>query len=376
MQERKTGFMNSKDNVLFQACRRGRRYCFAAMLLLVGLALARDVRAQDQAKLPSQPEPGPQAGVARAPLEGAEIKSQPVLKIEPLTEPSSAKARAGSPSTLTITRERLTEPALLPSGDERARELSRAMQNRLGSTVSPAEARSLLNAGSRQTPEKLATMKNAGRAVLDADRARLGGPQLAAPARLSANDLDKHVPRKLAVAPLPSAPPKPVVDCEKNSRIDELRAKAAAETEPASRDRLLLVLAGNHVGQGDWQAAKTIYDQLAATSNDPAVLEAVRRNLLVVDKKLEALGETDPGRKERLELDLAAIHHDLGHEQASKRICRELVKTARDETVREEAVRLHNTTDQPTQLPAPPGATPPGQDKTGKTGASGKGGAQ
>jgi len=70
------------------------------------------------------------------------------------------------------------------------------------------------------------------------------------------------------------------------------------------------------------------------------VLEAVRKNLRVTDKKLEALAETNPARKEKLELELATIHHDLGHDRASKRISQELTKKAGDETVRKSAADL------------------------------------
>jgi hypothetical protein len=83
-------------------------------------------------------------------------------------------------------------------------------------------------------------------------------------------------------------------------------------------------------------------------------LKAAQRNLRVVEKKLEALSETNPDRKEQLELELAAIHNDLGHEQAAKRLCRELLKSTKNETIRQDAERLLSTKIKPAQLPEPP----------------------
>ena len=125
-----------------------------------------------------------------------------------------------------------------------------------------------------------------------------------------------------------------------------------------SRDRLRLTLAGYLVGKDEWHSAKAIYDELAATSNDPAVLEASRRNLRVVDKQMEAMAESHPGRKEQLELELAALHHELGHEQASKRISRRLSGGARDETIRREATKLLETEVKLLAPPGPPGTVP------------------
>jgi len=335
--------------------------CRVLFCFVIGFAtVVHLARAQDQFKLLSQPGPGPQTATVHVPLEGAALKSSAFLKIEPLAESSGAQAKAGPRSPLTISRERLAEPALLQPGDERARELSRAMQSRLGSTLTPDQVRSLLNAGSRQTPERLATMKNAGKAVLDADRARLGATAIKESARPTSKELDQRLPRKLPLQPLPEKASGKTVACERTARSEELRAKANSETNSAARERLLLVLAGNHVGENDWLAARAIYEQLGATSNDPAVLEAVRRNLRVVDKKLEALAERDPRRREELELELAAIHQDLGHEQAAKRICRELMDSAHDESVRKAAATLHDAETRPNQLPLPPGLSPPG----------------
>lgn len=169
----------------------------------------------------------------------------------------------------------------------------------------------------------------------------------------STRQLEKVPPRKLDLLPLPARKPTVRADCRQSTRIEELKQKTQNETDPQIRERDLLLLAGKFVGQDDWEAARKIYQELQAKSNDPAVIEAVKRNLEVVDRKLAILAETDPSRKETLELELANLHRELGHERASRRIYRRLAKTAKEPTVRFQAKELLSTKSKPRRLPVP-----------------------
>lgn len=169
----------------------------------------------------------------------------------------------------------------------------------------------------------------------------------------STRQLKNVPPRKLDLLPVPTREPTVRADCRQSRRIEELKEKTQNETVPRIRERDLLLLAGKFVGQGDWEAARRIYQELQAKSNDPAIIEAVKRNLDVVNRKLAILAETDPSRKETLELDLANLHRELGHERASKRIYRRLAKTAKEPTVRSQAMELLSTKSKPRRLPVP-----------------------
>jgi len=65
------------------------------------------------------------------------------------------------------------------------------------------------------------------------------------------------------------------------------------------------------------------------------------------------LAQTDPSRKETLELELANFHRELGHERASRRIYRRLAKTAKKATVRSQAMEFLSTKSKPRRLPVP-----------------------
>ena len=169
----------------------------------------------------------------------------------------------------------------------------------------------------------------------------------------STRQLKNVPPRKLDLLPVPTMEPTVRADCRQSSRIEELKKKMQNETDPQIRERDLLLLAGKFVGQDDWEAARKIYQELQAKSNDPAVIEAVKRNLEVVDRKLAILAETNPSRKETLELELANLHRELGHERASRRIYRRLAKTAKEPTVRFQAKELLSTKSKPRRLPVP-----------------------
>jgi hypothetical protein len=176
---------------------------------------------------------------------------------------------------------------------------------------------------------------------------------MSAPAVLSRAAEASLLPPRTPVEPLRALSATNSIECERRARIDELRRAVDGEPEPGARDRLQLTLAGHLIGQNDWHAARSIYGLLAASSADPAVQEAVRRNLLVVDKKIEALAERDTVKRQRLELELARIHQRLGHERAMKRITRELKESAHEGSVREEAARLLHSQSAPAEPPSP-----------------------
>ncbi|MFX0132699.1 MAG: hypothetical protein ACFFDN_03535 [Candidatus Hodarchaeota archaeon] len=138
-------------------------------------------------------------------------------------------------------------------------------------------------------------------------------------------------------------------DCPKCKGIKELKKKIQDEKDVEIRERNLLLLAGKHVGRGDWESAQRIYKELEANSKDPAIIEAVRRNLEVVNLNIEVLAEKDPFQKEILELKLANLHREFGHYQASKRICRRLSKEAQNEQIRSQAKQLLVAKPKPTR---------------------------
>jgi hypothetical protein len=82
---------------------------------------------------------------------------------------------------------------------------------------------------------------------------------------------------------------------------------------------------------------------------------------LVVDKKLAALAAPDPTQRERLELELARLHYDLGHEQAARHLTRELARSAQAPQVREDAAKLLSAEPKATQPALPAGLAPSGQ---------------
>jgi hypothetical protein len=220
---------------------------------------------------------------------------------------------------------------------------------------------------------QLAAQRSAGRAILEADRAKINRTTTAQIRTITSKDLGNAATHKLDLAPLSPPPATKPANCERTRRIEALQKEAANETDPAKRERALLVQAGYHVGQGDWQAAKAILDGLAATSRDPIMQETVRRNLEVVNRQLAVLMEQSPVRREQLELDLAQLHADLGHEQAAKRIHRQLANTATDPVVRQTAARFLKEPPNPTQLPVLPRLKRPLEDPPAgapKTGAA------
>ena len=102
------------------------------------------------------------------------------------------------------------------------------------------------------------------------------------------------------------------------------------------------------------ESAKAIYEELEENSEDPTVLEAVQRNLEVVNQKLAILAESDPLRKEHLELELADLHRDLGHERAAKRLHSRLATDAKEQTIRSKARKMLSKKSKPGRLPVPP----------------------
>lgn len=147
---------------------------------------------------------------------------------------------------------------------------------------------------------------------------------------------------------------KRVGSTERAERLLELQKEAAAEKDPHLSQRILLTVAGYHVGDDDWDKAKEIYDQLKA-SPFPEIRATTARNLNVVERNQAILAEQDSGRREWLELDLAAVHQQYGHEKASKTLYRALEKEATQPAVRQEAAqRLASYVSPPLVLPQSP----------------------
>jgi hypothetical protein len=335
-------------------------------VFLIGLASVVMASAQD-----AVPPVSPTIHSAPVGKPSMEAKQRGVLGIEPVlthsselrwNKESSLKYQAMPPQTNGLTSPNLSVPVARPSSPANE-ELSKKLQGCLGPGFDPEKAHQLIKSAphSAEAREMLAAIKSAAKPLLHNEPISIDAPKRAEAQKSSMKHGDKVVPRKVPLEPLPAKPSHLLPDCEKTTRLDELRGKAASETNSFTRERLLLDLAGHHVGQNDWHSAKAIYDDLAAQSQDPAVLEAVRNNLRVVDKKLEALAETDPARRERLELELATIHHDLGHEQASKRISEELAQKAADESVRKDAASLLEVPPKP----LPPWSAPKGNSLKG-----------
>jgi hypothetical protein len=198
---------------------------------------------------------------------------------------------------------------------------------------------------SPQFQANLRTLRKTGQSILEADRAKANRDAPTLTRAVSAQDLEKAALRKLDEKPLPeiaSAKGDKAANCERNGRIEELEKQVAAMTDPQQRERTQLVLAGYQVGQGNWLAAQKIYQELIASSRNPAVVQAANQDLDIVNRKLTILAETNPTRREQLELDLAKVHAALGHEQAASRLYRRLAASAADPSVRNAADEMVN----------------------------------
>jgi hypothetical protein len=136
----------------------------------------------------------------------------------------------------------------------------------------------------------------------------------------------------------PGGAPGKMPGAEPALRLQELLQEAADNPDPRQAQRTLLTVAGYHVGNRDWPAAKEIYDRLKA-SPYPEIAFAVARNLDVVNRNQAILAEPDAGRREWQELDLAAVHQMYGHEKAAKTMLRSLEKAATQEEVRRQAAQ-------------------------------------
>lgn len=226
----------------------------------------------------------------------------------------------------------------------------------LGSDIDPKQVRLAKKKGPHapEFREVLSVLRSGGRSAVLADRIQPKGIN-SLNRRISAQELNNISPKKLTVAPLPTKDAMALKDCQRSRRVEELKEKTQNETDPGIREHNLLLLAGLLVGQDDWEAARAVYKELEVKSEDPAVLEAVRRNLEVVERKIAILAETDPVRKELLALELANLHRDLGHDRAAKRVYRHLATTAKEPGIRSQAMEMLSTSSKPGRLPAPPG---------------------
>jgi hypothetical protein len=344
------------------------RHLFSSTLGLsvLGILAVLKAAAQDQPPIaPAKTLPVPAQLSDMATGQGA-------LQLEPAL-PAAPGLNEVPRQSLVVPRAALqTNQALrLPTGpaNAAAQALRSQLQASLGAGMDTEALRQALlkNANAPEARGMLEAIRAASRPLLEAERTRAGGgiaANSASTATTGATDFDKVIPRKIALDPLPPLTAQTnAASCEKLSRIEELRAAVAAATDPEERDPLRLELAGFLGGQNDWLAAKTIYDDLLATSSVPGVVEAARRNLLVVDKKLQALAAPDQAQREQLELELAAIHYDLGHEPAARRLTRALAQSAQTPQVRADAAILLQANPQATQpVILPAGLVPSSQE--------------
>jgi len=129
----------------------------------------------------------------------------------------------------------------------------------------------------------------------------------------------KEPPQKLKL--------KPITPALKKTYISKSIRDAEEEynyTEYSEKD--LLLLAGKLVGNNNWKKAKQIYKYLIYKSNNTSVINAVKRNLKVVDQKLMIINETDYNKKRQLQLELMQTHEDLGHKKAARIIYNQIYK--------------------------------------------------
>jgi hypothetical protein len=204
----------------------------------------------------------------------------------------------------------------------------------------------------REFREVLNKIRNRGDVVLLADRIKPKNVRSLEHIR-KLRDLRGVIPQKPDTAPLDIMKPCVERNCRRSVSMEDLREKIRNEVEAGIRERDLLLLAGYLVGQDDWDGAKEIYEKLEANSNDPGVISAAQRNLEVTNRKLAILVESDPNRKEKLELDLANLHRDFGHDQAAKRIYHHLAKTANEAGVQSQAMKALSVESKPGRCPIP-----------------------
>jgi hypothetical protein len=151
----------------------------------------------------------------------------------------------------------------------------------------------------------------------------------------------KNQPLPGAMASLnPDPPERPAVNpaTEREIRMQELLAEVATEQDPHIAQRTQLTIAGYQVGNGDWTAARKTFFELTA-SPYPEVRYAALRNLEVADRNLELANEQDAERREWLQLNLAQLHQNYGHEKTAKTMLRSLQANATQQAVREQAAQ-------------------------------------
>ncbi len=119
--------------------------------------------------------------------------------------------------------------------------------------------------------------------------------------------------------------------------IESLRHSINSDTNSKTRERNQLLLAGMLIGKDDWYSAQLIYEDLMKQSADPLVLEAVKRNLQIVNQKLQIETTVNLENKQLLELKLAEIHTSFGQNSAAKRIYERIFTSAVTDEIREVA---------------------------------------
>ena len=333
----------------------------------------------------TMPRAGAQSGPAPAAATISQVpaslpdleSSRNAPRLEPVLPGSSGLP--GEPrQSLNVPRSALeANKALVPGAvpaNAAAQALRNQLQANLGTGVDANALRQLLlkNPQAPEVRQMMDSVRTASRPLLEAARVRASGVMAAkgaANAGAPPVDFDQVIPRKIHLHPLPAPGPQTnTVACEKCRQMDELRAKIAdPAADPAQRDQWQLELAAYEVGRDNWGAAKAILDGLQATSSNAGLQTAVRRNLLVVDKKLAALAAPDQAQRERLELELATLHYDLGHEQAARRLTRALAQSAQTAQVRQDAAQLLTAEPKATQPVMPAGFAPSGQTQPNTT---------
>lgn len=284
--------------------------------------------------MPAAPDAPGAATVLSVPAEGGGLRPPPVI---------SPHRSEGRGPLVTPGADGATEPnpAVLSTGSNP--ETVQEMQALVGEGLAPAQVQAALKqgAGSPEFRNALQSLKTAGTALLSADRTRLvpfRTTGVTRPTRVS--DLGRQPPQRMETAPMPGPRTMSGPECPRTRRIEDLEQTIAAEPDPAIREQKQLVLGANHVGLGNWGEAEAVYQELAASSANEGVQEAVRRNLRVVNAMVAVIGESDPALREQRELDFANVHQDLGHEVTARRLYRRLAQSATHPEVRAEAARL------------------------------------
>lgn len=227
-----------------------------------------------------------------AQLESVGVDTRPSLLVEPMTsvllpsDPSQVQLRTmpdqpapglEKPKSLEDLRRRIAQETGMPTAGEldeappansrQMDEVRKALGRAMAGGLDPSLAR-----------EARAT----GEARLRADIERLGGRDgLRSPS--AARKVPANPPglaRKLDLLPLPTHLEAPAAMRSPQERgIERLTTELAEATSSGDRHRLMLSLAAGHVGQGQLDAARALYQDIAENSDEEDIRQTARRNL-------------------------------------------------------------------------------------------------